>query len=84
MLEHQVHDELVVDALAVANVEQADDVGVLVRVEVLEQADLAQGVHRDALVGQRDAHLFQGHVRVVGLVARLVHAAVRTYDLYIL
>ena len=45
--------------------------------ELLQQGDLSEDGHGDAVLRQREAHLLQRHDRVRRLVARPVHGAVR-------
>ena len=48
--------------------------------ELLQEGDLSEDGHGDAVLRQREAHLLQGHDRVRRLVARPVHRAVRACE----
>merc|ERR1719270_3343942 len=58
---------------AVADVKQSDNVGVVELFELLQEGDLSEDGHGDAVLRQREAHLLQRHDRVRRLVARPVH-----------
>lgn len=78
MLEHQVHNEqlLLLHPSAVTDVEQPHHVGMLVGVELLEEGDLAEGAHRDAVLGEGDADPLEGDHGAALAVNALVDCAV--------
>ena len=57
-----------------------DNVGVVELFELLQQGDLSEDGHGDAVLRQCEAHLLQRHDRVRRLVARPVHRAVRACE----
>ena len=57
-----------------------DNVGVVELFELLQEGDLSEDGHGDAVLRQREPHLLQRHDRVRRLVARPVHRAVRACE----
>jgi len=76
MLEDEVEDHLAIVARPVADVNQADDVGMVVLAEVTEEGDLPEDGHGHAVLRQGDPHLLHGDDLLGFEILCLVHGPI--------